>query len=1672
FSTVSMVHFYQEAYAEGSETPAAKGISSALFYPLDRAIYHVAPKSIFLTNVSNDPEAVLATLGLRSCAGIGIRAQHKNGDAYIGIAHPYYGLNKPLEERNLAQDMRYINDKLVGEYGMAADSIEYFVSYNPRTHGIQRDDAEEKKRLEGEIKAQLPKAAIEFCDRKFLGMVHDGEAEYRTYALVVDPEVAVFVSSQEGEASVPYRWKGQEAAAAGMPALGAVFIASMIEQVGQIADPPSPFLFLIKLILAIGAVFAALFFINAFKEAVKAFFRHKGPSREPDDQEAASAREKAWKEIKAAFISGRRLSVEITGIERYATSDEPSGFKVSYKGIEGFVHRKDTKVDFDSGVEELRYFIGITTSIPVLDPGDPDQNMQPWFSMRPDDVARKVYRGERTSSKSGWTDYRAMVKQRTRSKVNRLSKQRLKRESDEERIKEMEEGGVDDESPGPAMKQGTGEVGPTTTQKERPTGARRDQKGSSRRKIVGSILNSFIFVMAIATAGVIVFHVVKDVQIALYIFGGIAIPALIAYLFNDFKRIAKMIANTRHARRHKRKAKQQEEHRREKSEAIHAQKQKKELERDREEERIERMVKDAKSLLLEMDVDSPALTLEKFNSAVADICEASEAGRHPDVVALVDSMRHIIEYRLKTGENDPTPPLKLSSKSLTGQATNDERRTTNNDNAGAADEPSPDTAIKQGAGESDPTSTNDDNTGTTETRSKTPIAVADFHTHSTFSDGALTPEELVEKCASLGIGALSITDHNETGVYTPSFFEFARKKGVHVLAGSELFWLIVSPDGTISTQEITALFPRKAQEDDASYCGRLEKFKGSVLRPLQRAGRRLTLYMFRKLKEAYGKHLTYRELFEFLCRGDDRQNGDFDFSELSEDDEHWEEMLKDDSFVDRLPPRLNIWGSILEYVLDNIEAPEISTAADLNTKAKSYKKGYFVHRPDDSRNAPGFTDVIREIKKHDGLAVLPHAAELINVMGEEKFEEWLTECKRAGLDGIEAHREEHSAKDVRYLKRLARKLGLFVTNASDFHGYRLRPNVELGTGRGKGSNATPIDMIRELVRRNVLPEDVGSGLMDDIRKRSAAADGESTGTGEPDTGTITNSKGISNDLGTSTITNNEQRTTNNEDGTTLKQGTGGLAPTSKSAPERPAENISGESRFTRDMRIKPYISGDAGNLIEEMLAGLLPEGGRILDLMSGFNTYVPSSVQAEEIVGIGQKREELAANPKLTGFLIQDLDKSANLPPEWKGRFDAVIMTSGMAYLRDPGLLFSEVAKVLKPGGILFIAHNDGFYENEATDAWKNMDVEARIRATVESIALCDEFEEIKHEVRQYDELDIVNPPKFLDIFTAFRATHEPASGTVFAVPADDEKSPGTSMKQGTGENDPTSPLKLSSKSLTGQATNDERRTTNPVTNSEGISNGASDDNAAAENDLERRKEEFEHVIAGLFGASGDEYIEAIKEAEEQTALSEERGQSIVLYADDILKEAGVIDLQDTFRRLALRRNVLTGGKVVIYARDRRNAIILESMIKDADPNVAIIVKTTADIAHKNSMKGKNPNEADEITALMETLRAEHGIKDVLAIFRGSIKDPELFEKSDPASQNPLKKYKVPMVLFGEEGNKGVYSFAQGLKKAARAKERGGSSGWLIWLDPIKHIDYIQLKYERYQATLAAYVAA
>ena len=90
-------------------------------------------------------------------------------------------------------------------------------------------------------------------------------------------------------------------------------------------------------------------------------------------------------------------------------------------------------------------------------------------------------------------------------------------------------------------------------------------------------------------------------------------------------------------------------------------------------------------------------------------------------------------------------------------------------------------------------------------------------------------------------------------------------------------------------------------------------------------------------------------------------------------------------------------------------------------------------------------EAIEAIHAAGGVAVLAHPVHLgaDNAAQLERFVRWLV---HHGLDGVEVYHCDHSPQQTRRYLDLARRLGLLVSGGSDFHG-PAKPDVRLGRPR-------------------------------------------------------------------------------------------------------------------------------------------------------------------------------------------------------------------------------------------------------------------------------------------------------------------------------------------------------------------------------------------------------------------------------------------------------------------------------------------------------------------------------------------------------------------------------------------------------------------------------------------------
>ncbi len=246
----------------------------------------------------------------------------------------------------------------------------------------------------------------------------------------------------------------------------------------------------------------------------------------------------------------------------------------------------------------------------------------------------------------------------------------------------------------------------------------------------------------------------------------------------------------------------------------------------------------------------------------------------------------------------------------------------------------------------------------------------DLHTHSTYSDGSLTPAELARLSQEIGLTAVALTDHDCTDGLS-SFVEGCRSTSVEAIPGVE-----ISAEVSRGTFHMLGYYIDEENQ-------RLQ----AVLKEI-RDGREIRNKKILKKLNELGIDLSWEEVSSYA--GEDVVGRP-----------HFSQAMVDRHFV----------GSKKE-AFDRYLA-----------KGKPGYVDRFRLSPEES---------LEVIAGAGGVAVMAHPFTLD--ISDRELDEYVGKLVDMGLQGIEVYYSEHSPDRVKQYEKLAERYGLVKTGGSDFHG--------------------------------------------------------------------------------------------------------------------------------------------------------------------------------------------------------------------------------------------------------------------------------------------------------------------------------------------------------------------------------------------------------------------------------------------------------------------------------------------------------------------------------------------------------------------------------------------------------------------------------------------------------------
>jgi SAM-dependent methyltransferase len=137
-------------------------------------------------------------------------------------------------------------------------------------------------------------------------------------------------------------------------------------------------------------------------------------------------------------------------------------------------------------------------------------------------------------------------------------------------------------------------------------------------------------------------------------------------------------------------------------------------------------------------------------------------------------------------------------------------------------------------------------------------------------------------------------------------------------------------------------------------------------------------------------------------------------------------------------------------------------------------------------------------------------------------------------------------------------------------------------------------------------------------------------------------------------------------------------------------------------RLINHLDDTAIGVISRLYGRLIRPGSAVLDLMASWTSHLPPDLELESLTVLGMNTEELNANPRASERRVHDLNLQPALPFA-DARFDAVICTVSVEYLTRPFEVFDELARVLKPGGLLIHTFSNRWFPPKAIRIWTEL---------------------------------------------------------------------------------------------------------------------------------------------------------------------------------------------------------------------------------------------------------------------------------------------------------------------------------------------------------------------------------
>lgn len=279
----------------------------------------------------------------------------------------------------------------------------------------------------------------------------------------------------------------------------------------------------------------------------------------------------------------------------------------------------------------------------------------------------------------------------------------------------------------------------------------------------------------------------------------------------------------------------------------------------------------------------------------------------------------------------------------------------------------------------------------------------DLHTHTNYSDGDLSPNELLKLAYENNISTISITDHN-TVLGLKNIIRYDETEYVNLIPGIEL----------------SAKFDK----------GRMHILGYGIDIKNEKLNQ--------KLNEL--KNDSFYKIIRLILQLEEDFGITFDFVDINK-------IINNVNIFER--PHI---AKLLVYY---------GYSSNIKEAFDNYLN-YSYQKIKEKSSKLTYQECIDLIKQSGGIPVLAHPKSL--ELSEKEFLLLINEMINNGLMGIEVYHSSHTKEETEFYLSVAEKYNLLVSGGSDFHGQTVKPDINIGTGKGN-LRIRKLSLLDELSRR-------------------------------------------------------------------------------------------------------------------------------------------------------------------------------------------------------------------------------------------------------------------------------------------------------------------------------------------------------------------------------------------------------------------------------------------------------------------------------------------------------------------------------------------------------------------------------------------------------------------------------